>query len=84
MGMHDVDYVIEIHNLVNQLSDCLVDYRMSIENAEQLLKRIRKLEIQNSALIQENNEQKRKLDIIENSRIGRLGIKVYQLYKKNF
>ncbi len=82
--MQNVDYEIQIHNLVKQLSDCLVDYRMSIENAEQLLKRIRKLEIQNSALIQENNEQKRKLDIIENSRIGRLGIKVYQLYKKKF
>lgn len=49
--MQNVDYEIQIHNLVKQLSDCLVDYRMSIENAEQLLKRIRKLEIQNLSLI---------------------------------
>lgn len=61
---------------------CLEDYDLMIVRTEQLLKRITKLETQNSILILENSEQKRKLDIIRNSRIGKMGIKVYQTYKK--
>ena len=65
-----------------EIVKCLKDYDLMSVRTEQMLRRIAKLEAQNSMLILENSEQKRQLDIIKNSRIGRMGIKAYQVYKK--
>lgn len=65
-----------------EIIECLKDYELMSVKTEQMLRRIAKLEAQNSMLILENSEQKRQLDIIKNSRIGRMGIKAYQVYKK--
>lgn len=65
------------------LTECAQDYDFNIMNAEQLARVIRKLEIQNSNLLQKNNEIQGKLNIIDNSKIGKLGIKIYGFYKKH-
>ena len=65
-----------------EIVKCLKDYDLMSVRTEQMLRRIAKLEAQNSMLILENSEQKRQLDIIKNSKIGRMGIKAYQVYKK--
>lgn len=65
-----------------ELSDCLKDYDLIIMNTEQLMSKITRLEVQSSALVQKNNELQEKIDIIDNNKIGRLGIKLYHLYKR--
>lgn len=65
-----------------ELSECLKDYSRVITTTEQASRTITRLEVQNSALVQKNNELQKKIDIIDNSKVGRLGIRVYQIYKK--
>lgn len=65
-----------------ELSDCLKDYDLIIMNTEQLMAKITRLEVQSSALVQKNHELQAKIDIIDQSKIGRLGIKLYHLYKR--
>lgn len=77
------DITLKANDMSLLLSECMKDYDFNIMNAEQISRAIRKLEIQNSALIQKNSEMKGKLDIIDNSKIGRLGIKIYGFYKRH-
>lgn len=76
------DITSKAKKMTLQLIECYKNYDINIMNAEQIAGAIRKLEIQNSALVQQNSEIQSKLDIIDNSKIGRLGIKVYGFYKK--
>lgn len=70
--------------LVNHLVECLNDYDMSIKNLEKLKREFAALEVRNQALMQINKEQNQKLDLFRNSRIGKLGIKFYRLYRNIF
>lgn len=58
------------------------DYEKSIQVMEELNRKIQKLEAQNSTLMNQNYENRKKLDMIEKNPIGKLGIKVYKQYKK--
>lgn len=80
----DKKYQAQTAVLVNHLVECLVDYDATIKKLEQLKREISALEVRNQALMQTNKEQKQKLDLIRNSRIGRLGIRLYRLYRKIF
>lgn len=70
--------------LVNYLVECLNDYDASIKNLEKMKRQLAALEVRNQALMQINREQSQKLDLIRNSRIGKLGIRLYHFYKKIF
>lgn len=80
----DVKFQAKSEVLVNRLVECLNDYDESIKNLEKLKREISALEVRNQALMQTNKEQKQKLDMIRNSRIGRLGIRLYHFYRRVF
>ena len=67
-----------------QLFRCFHDYDFNISRIEQFSHIITRLEIQNSSLIQKNDEQKAILDKIDNNFFGRLAIKLYHLYQQLF
>ncbi len=73
-----------IQKMEEQLFRCFHDYDFNISRIEQFSHIITRLEIQNSSLIQKNDEQKAILDKIDNNFFGRLAIKLYHLYQRLF
>ena len=74
----------KIDILVEQLSHCLEDYETGIMTATKSEKNLNRIQLQNAALLRKNKELQEKIDIIDNNKLGRMGIKVYQIYKRYF
>jgi len=73
----------KLDRTLQELLRCYNDYNLSGVYFEQMSDRIIKLKSQNSTLIEENKELKRQLGIITNSKLGQLGIKIYQILNKH-
>lgn len=75
-------YDTELKKREEKLIECLNSYDNQMHCLNKIQNRVAQLERQNEVLLKENSAIRWKLDRIKNSLIGKVGIKLYRVYKK--
>lgn len=72
----------DVSSAAEELKDVYYDLGEDVVLLEHLKNRIRQLEIQNNYLKSENNEYRKKIQLITDTLLGKIGLKAYRFIKK--